>query len=86
MVIFTTTEEKRRVGMTDIQFMSMVKMCLTMAENTRDIKEFRRMLAFPDQGVGHAFTHMLTNMTASLNDMEKVRQVLKDIMLLERSS
>ena len=72
--------------MTDIQFMAMVKLCLTMAEHTRDVKEFRRMLAFPDNGVGNAFVHLLSNLTTNVNDMEKMRQVLKDIMLLEGSN
>lgn len=86
MVFITTEEVKERKSMTDIQFMAMVKVCLTMAENTRDMKEFRRSLSFVDGGFGHAFTNMLSNMAAGLNDMEKVRQVLKDIMLLEGSN
>jgi len=72
--------------MTDIQFMAMIKVCLTMAENTKDIKEFRRNLGFGDSGFGQAFTNLLSNMTATLSDMEKVRQVLKDILLLEGSN
>ena len=72
--------------MTDIQFMAMVKICLTMAESTNDIKKFRQNLGFGDHDFGQPFVNMLSNMTAMLNDMDKVRQVLKDILLLEGSS
>lgn len=69
--------------MTDIQFMSMVKMALTAAENTRDIKDFKKVLVFPDGGVGNAFATMLSRLTDNLSDIEKIRQVLKDILMME---
>jgi len=66
-------KKKRRTGMTDVQFKAMVKMCLTMAETTRDIKEFKRGLVFHDTAYGAAFVGMLKNMADSVGDMAKVR-------------
>ena len=69
--------------MTDIQFKAMVKICLTVAEATREVKEFKKFLRFAEGGPEGNFAALLTNMAESLNDMEKIRQVLKDIMLME---
>jgi len=81
----TDDEETKEVlrKMTDRQFMAMVKLALTAAENTRDIKDFKRVLAFPDNGVGNAFMTMLARLTDNLTDFEKVHQVLKDILMME---
>ena len=76
-------QKKRRLGMTDVQFKAMVKMCLTVAEATRDVKDFKKTLRFHDQGYGAAFMGMLGQMADSLGDMVKVRQVLLDIMMME---
>ena len=80
-------QKKRRLGMTDIQFKAMVKMCLTMAEATGEIKDFKKAvrLAGGLSGAGFevSFTTMLCNMADSVSDMAKVRQVLLDIMMME---
>ncbi|MDR2166929.1 MAG: hypothetical protein LBE35_03635 [Clostridiales bacterium] len=84
MLLTGTLEDKEeRHGMTDIQFKAMVKMCLTIAENTKDIKEFKKLLVFPDQGYGAAFVAMLSRMADTIVSMEKVRGVLRDIMMME---
>jgi len=76
-------DKKAREGMTDMQFKAMVKMCLTMAEHAKDVKEFKRRLAFPDTGYGAAFVHMLGHMSDTVVSMEKVKQVLRDIIIME---
>jgi hypothetical protein len=85
MIITATAEEqkKRRFGMTDIQFKAMVKMCLTMAETTRDVKDFKKKLRFTDNGFGAAFVMMLGQMADSVGDMVKVKQTLLDIMMMD---
>ncbi|MCL2575669.1 MAG: hypothetical protein FWE33_04470 [Defluviitaleaceae bacterium] len=74
-------EAKRQ--MTDVQFMAMVKMAYTAAENTRDIKDFKKVLVFPDNAVGNAFVNMLSRIVDNLSDIDKVRQLLKDILMME---
>ena len=69
--------------MTDMQFKAMLKMCLTMAENSKDIKEFKKTLVFPDNAYGNAFVTMLSRMTDSVVSLEKVKQVIKDMIMLE---
>jgi hypothetical protein len=69
--------------MTDVQFKALVKICLTMAESTREVKDFKRMLVFHDSAFGSAFVGMLSRMTDALGSMEKVRQVLTDILMME---
>ena len=69
--------------MTDIQFKAMLKICLTIAENSKDIKEFKKQLVFPDQGFGAAFMQHLTRLADATSNMEKVRQVLSDILIME---
>jgi hypothetical protein len=76
-------KKEARGNMTDLQFKGMVKLCLTIAESTKDVKEFRKMLQFPDQGFGSGFVHLLINMAHSTNNMDRVRKVLKDIMMME---
>jgi len=70
-------------NMTDTQFKAMVKMCLTMAEHCKDAKDFKKILSFPDNGFGMAFVVMLSRLVDGINDMEKICQTLRDIMMLE---
>ena len=76
-------EDKERGFMTNLQFKAMVKLSLTIAESTKDVKEFRKMIQFPDQGFGAAFAALLTQMALSINNMDRGRKVLKDIMMME---
>jgi len=73
----------QNTNMTDIQFKAVVKICLTIAENTRDIKDFKKAIHLPDSGFGSAFVLLVSRMADSLNDMEKVRQILTDIIMME---
>ncbi|MCL2168745.1 MAG: hypothetical protein FWB74_01805 [Defluviitaleaceae bacterium] len=75
--------EKGRETMTDMQFKAMLKMTLTMAETTKDVKEFKKTLAFPDNGYGHAFMFMLARLADTVVSMETVRQVIKDIIMMD---
>jgi len=74
----------KEVGtMTNMQFHAMLKMCLTIAESTKDVKEFKKAITFPDNGFGQAFIVLLERTTDTLGSMEKVRRLLKDIILME---
>jgi len=75
--------DKEERGMTDVQFKALVKMCLTLAESSKDAKEFRKRLAFPDTGYGHAFVVMLGQVADTLPGMDRLRQMLRDILMME---
>ena len=76
-------QKKRRFGMTDVQFKAMVKMCLTIAEATGEVKDFKRAVRLAGASFEASFTAMLCNMADSVGNMVKVRQVLLDIMMME---
>ena len=76
-------DERGRETMTDMQFKAMLKMVLTMAETCKDVKEFKKVLVFPDNGYGNAFTVMLARLADTVVSMETVRQVIKDIIMME---
>jgi len=63
--------------------MAMVKLALTAAENTRDVKTFKKALVFPDMGTGNAFMQMLSRLSDNLGDIDNIRQVLTDILMME---
>lgn len=84
MVIMPISEEKKvEKTMTDMQFKAMLKMCLTMAENSKDAKEFKKTLAFPDNGFGNAFVIMLSRMVDSVASLDRVKQIIRDMIMME---
>jgi len=69
--------------MTDLQFKAFVKMILTLAETTREVKVFRRnfgSLSVGVYGVYAPFATMMANIADATGDMEKVKQVLQHIL------
>jgi len=83
MVIMSIDDGKEVGKMTNMQFQAMMKLCLTIAEGAKDIKDFKKALAFPDNGFGQAFIALLMRTVDNLGSMEKVRQLLKDIIMME---
>ena len=68
-------------GMTDLQFKVFVRMMLDLAQTTRDVKEFRKSFGtFTDWGPYSPFTSMIISIAEATGDMEKVKQVLQDIL------
>ncbi|MCL1844119.1 MAG: hypothetical protein FWF79_09935 [Defluviitaleaceae bacterium] len=80
--MFDSDEEKNEgsLGMTDYQFKAFVKMCLVVAENTTELKEFKRRIAVTHGSPYQPFVEMLINISEATGNMEKVRQVIQDIL------
>ena len=71
-------------SLTDYQFKSFIKMSLTLAETTREVKEFnKRIGAYTLWGSYGPFTQMISKIAEATGDMEKVKQVLQDILKME---
>jgi len=73
---------------TDLQFRAFIKMALTLAETTRDVKEFQKTWGGWTSwsgATGHFATYiwMIPKMADATGDMEKVKQILQDILKME---
>ena len=72
--------------MTDLQFRAFVRMMLDLANNTREVKEFRKSFGtFTDWGMYAPFTSMIVCIAEASGDMMKVQQVLQDILKMSTS-
>ena len=76
-------------GMTDLQFRAFIKMTLTLAETTREVKEFQKTFggwASWSGATGHfgTFIWMIPKIADATGDMEKVKQVLQDILKMDK--
>ena len=70
--------------MTDHQFKAFIGMCLALAETTRETKEFRKHFGtLTDWGAYAPFTQMLVKIADTTGDMERVKQILNDILKME---
>ena len=73
--------------MTDLQFKAFIRMMLDLANNTREVKEFRKSFGtFTDWGLYSPFTSMIINIADATGDMERVKQVLQDILKMSSAS
>jgi len=82
------TAEGGEFGMTDLQFRAFIRMALTLAETTREVKEFQKIWGSWNSWVGatgrfEAFIWMIPKIADATGDMEKVKQVLQDILKME---
>lgn len=75
-------ENKGGAGpMTDLQFKAFIRMMLDLANNTREVKEFRKSFGtFTDWGVYAPYTTMILSIAEATGDMMKVQQILQDIL------
>ena len=79
--------ERGVIGMTDLQFRAFIKVFLEFAQTTREVKEFRKGLGtFTDWGAFAPYTTMIINIADATGDMERVKQVLNDILKMSASS
>lgn len=70
--------------MTDLQFKAFIRMMLDLAQTTREVKEFKKSFGtFTDWGLYSPFTLMIINIADATGDMERVKQVLQDILKME---
>ena len=88
--LFDNEEEGQNKGgniMTDLQFKGFIRMCLTIAETTREVKEFKKLiggsLEWATYGNYGAFAIMVSKIADATGDMERVKQVLQDILKME---
>ena len=67
--------------MTDLQFKAFIRMMQELANNTREVKEFRKSFGtFTDWGLYAPYTTMILSIAESTGDMMKVQQILQDIL------
>jgi len=79
------------MGATDLQFKAFIKMALVLAETTREVKEFQKTWGSWSSWVGAtghfpAYIWMIPKIADATGDMEKVRQVLQDILKMQPSN
>ena len=85
-MIFDTdnTEENTEADiMTDLQFKAFIKLMLILAESTGETKEFRKnfgTLSGVNAGVYAPFVTVISRISEVTDDMEKVKQILHDIL------
>jgi len=77
--------EESMMGATDLQFKAFIKMALVLAETTREVKEFQKTWGSWGSWVGAtghfpAYVWMIPKIADATGDMEKVKQVLQDIL------
>jgi len=74
-------EEKGRKSMTDQQFKAFMGMCLVLANNTNEVKDFKKRMAgagcLGAEGTHSVFGNMLVQIAESAGDMDSVRKVLQ---------
>jgi len=85
-VLSDSENEDKKEGacrMTDYQFKTFIKMCLVLAETTSEVKAFRKRIQ-PDWEEGTSsygvFASMLGKIAESTDSMEKVKQVLQNML------
>ena len=76
---------------TDLQFRAFIRMALTLAETTRDVKEFNKTWGSWGSWVGATghfapYVWMIPKIADATMDMEKVKQVLQDILKMSASN
>ena len=77
-------DEGGAARMTDLQFKAFIRMMLDLAQTTREVKEFKKRFGtFIEWGPYSPFTSMIINIADATGDMEKVKQVLQDILKME---
>ncbi|MCL2396710.1 MAG: hypothetical protein FWC93_01455 [Defluviitaleaceae bacterium] len=83
------SEDKKKGGnaMTDFQFKAFIRLCLVLAENNREVKEFNKQMngqfSWSGQGTYGAFVGMIRTVAETTGDMERVKQILQDILKME---
>jgi len=68
-------------GLTDFQYKSAMYMCLKIAENTHEVKTFRKhMLGWAEIGEIGPHIALLAVLSEASDDMEQVKSVLEKIL------
>lgn len=77
-------EEEGSGRMTDQQFKAFVKLCLTVAKATSEVKEFKKHISLGSSSDAldtcKVFIEMLIKVAESTGSTEKVQQVLQEIL------
>jgi len=88
--LFDSEEKSENKGgkiMTDLQFKGFIRMCLTVSEATREVKDFKKLMGSSTEWAAHgnygAFAIMISKIADATGDMEKVKQILQDILKME---
>ena len=86
MGLLNSENEDEKEGasrMTDYQFKAFIKMCLVLVETISEVKVFKKRIQ-PDWGDSASaysvFASMLGKIAESTDSMEKVKQVLQDML------